>query len=407
MTSAGGAARCPGCGAGDLEIVYEVERVPVHSNILVADRDEALAYPTGRMALGLCGACALLANAAFDPALVDYAEGYEETQGYSPRFRLFLDELVEDLARRHHLAGGRVLEIGCGKGEFLAALCRRAECTGIGIDPAYVARGKPVEADVTFLRELYSDALSDLTADLVCCRHTLEHVADPVALLTDMGNALGGRRGAALFIEVPAAERILSEGAFWDVYYEHRSYFTAGSLRRTVARAGLDTTDVRFGFDHQYLLLEARAASGAHAASDRDLEETVGLARSFGRRVRASLAGWTDELRATRRRGGRAVLWGAGSKAVGFLTSLGSADAVGHVVDVNPHKQGTYLPGTGQEIVAPADLTALRPDLVVVMNPVYLDEIRADLDRLGVEARVLALEGGAGPGDSTATTASA
>ncbi|HRK30367.1 MAG TPA: hypothetical protein PLD59_04755, partial [Tepidisphaeraceae bacterium] len=54
------------------------------------------------------------------------------------------------------------------------------------------------------------------------------------------------------------------------------------------------------------------------------------------------------------------------------------------VVDINPAKQGTYLPGSGHEIVAPAELLEIRPSRVIVMNPIYLDEIRQSLTALGL-----------------------
>jgi hypothetical protein len=61
---------------------------------------------------------------------------------------------------------------------------------------------------------------------------------------------------------------------------------------------------------------------------------------------------------------------------------------VQQVVDVNPRKHGRYVPGTGQRVVAPDELSAAPPDLVVVMNPLYVDEVRSTLGRLGLDAEV-------------------
>jgi hypothetical protein len=85
------------------------------------------------------------------------------------------------------------------------------------------------------------------------------------------------------------------------------------------------------------------------------------------------------------------VIWGAGSKGVAFLSMLGLADEVAFAVDVNPAKHGMFMPGTGHEIVAPERLTEIRPGVVIVMNPVYADEIKQDLSRLGLDANVLTL----------------
>ncbi len=89
--------------------------------------------------------------------------------------------------------------------------------------------------------------------------------------------------------------------------------------------------------------------------------------------------------------GRRVVLWGGGSKAVSFLTTLGLADEVQAAVDINPYKQGKFTPGSGHPVIAPAELRALEPDLVVVMNPIYTGEVRNLLAGLGLYPEVLSL----------------
>ncbi|MGD9570368.1 MAG: class I SAM-dependent methyltransferase [Thermoleophilia bacterium] len=367
-----------------MRVFYEVPRVPVHSNLLIADRAAALAQPAGALELAVCETCGYIANVAFDLALEDYSELYEEAQGFSPRFSRFLDELIDGLIGRYDLAGGRVLEVGCGKGAFLVALCRRAGCSGVGVDPAYAERDEvdAAGADVTFVRAFYGPEHAGIPFDLACCRHTLEHIPAPAEFAAAI-HAAAAAHGGALFVEVPDAGRVLRERAFWDVYYEHCSYFTAGSLGRLLQAAGLGVTRSELGYDGQYLLVDSRPGPSAMPPPD-DVAGVVAMADGFGRDVGLLLAAWRDELAGLRADGRTAVLWGAGSKAVGFLTGVGDPGAVTHVVDINPYKQGTFLPGTGQEIVAPEALTALRPDVVVVMNPIYAEEIGAQLSALGV-----------------------
>jgi len=114
-------------------------------------------------------------------------------------------------------------------------------------------------------------------------------------------------------------------------------------------------------------------------------ELTRGFAAAVDDRVRA----WRTDLDEACRRGERVVIWGAGSKGVAFLTTLGVGDAIAYTVDINPHKHGTYMAGTGQEIVAPEFLREYHPDVVIVMNPIYRQEIRRHLDQLGVRAEIV------------------
>jgi hypothetical protein len=80
----------------------------------------------------------------------------------------------------------------------------------------------------------------------------------------------------------------------------------------------------------------------------------------------------------------RVVVWGSGSKGITYLNMLPAAASIHYAVDINPRKQGMHITGTGQRIVGPAFLADYNPDAVIVMNPLYIDEIRQTLNELGV-----------------------
>lgn len=85
-------------------------------------------------------------------------------------------------------------------------------------------------------------------------------------------------------------------------------------------------------------------------------------------------------------------MWGGGSKAVTFAAAIGAdLHMIAAAVDINPFKQGKYLPGTGQAVVAPEALVDQPPDVVIVMNPVYVDEIRENLAQLDLEPSIVTL----------------
>jgi hypothetical protein len=231
-------------------------------------------------------------------------------------------------------------------------------------------------------------------ADFVICRHTLEHVHDVAGFIDLLRANLAGRSATTVFFELPDTLRVLEEVAFWDVYYEHCSYFTVGSLVRLFERAGFTVLDARLDYGDQYILLEARTdeATGQRPWQPVDqVAEVAAVARAFERRYRAQLAAWNDRLAGLFAGGRRAVVWGGGSKGVAFLCALPAAARIEVAVDVNPYKHGMFMAGTGQRIVPPAFLAGYRPDVVIVMNPIYRDEIRAELGRVGVDAEVVAV----------------
>jgi hypothetical protein len=194
-----------------------------------------------------------------------------------------------------------------------------------------------------------------------------------------------------LFVEVPDTMRILVEGAFWDVYYEHCSYFTLGSLGRLLLKEDFDLTSLTTGYNDQYLLVEASAATSRGIPPVDDMDSIHRNVRSFAETTSKARAHWQDVLERAAASGRRVVAWGASSKGVGFLTALEAGRTVDRVVDINPYKQGRFMPGTGQEIVAPDTLPADPPDLVIVMNPVYLNEITDDLDGHGLRPEIVAV----------------
>ncbi len=387
------ATSCQACGAGNLRTFYQAETVPVHSCVLFPDRKEALAYPTGDVLLALCGVCGFIQNVDFSPDLVDYTQDYEETQGFSPHFREFALGLAEHLVDRYQLQGKEILEIGCGKGDFLSLLCELGHSSGIGIDPAFIPERTPEEAigQVTYIRDFYDDS-SDFSADFVLSRHTLEHIAPVREFVESMVSSLRSPSDSVLFIEVPDTSRVLEEAAFWDIYYEHCSYFTAGSLARLIRSVGLEVLDLRKDFGDQYLLAETRPGSGSATFEiEETVEQTEEQVDRFVAVAEEVRTGWIDRLRDAREEGRRTVLWGAGSKAVAFLTTLGLTDEVEMAVDINPYKQGMYLPRTGHEVVGPEELSRSTPDLVVIMNPVYEKEIGRDLADMDISAEVVSV----------------
>jgi threonine dehydrogenase-like Zn-dependent dehydrogenase len=111
----------------------------------------------------------------------------------------------------------------------------------------------------------------------------------------------------------------------------------------------------------------------------------------FRDRQQVAVRAWADRLHQWQAQDRRVVVWGSGSKGVAFLTTLKVAEQVSSVVDVNPYRHGKFMVGSGHPIVAPESLTGSPPDVVVAMNPIYVDEIRAQLLGMGLEPEITAV----------------
>jgi SAM-dependent methyltransferase len=385
---------CPSCGGSGMVTFFGVAGIPVHSCLLMPTREEAVGCRRGDLRLGHCRACGFITNTTFDPSVHEYSARYEETQAFSPTFNAFARSLAGRLVDAHDLRGRTVLEIGCGKGEFLVLLCELGDNRGIGIDPGYLPERttSPAAARIRFIRDFYSEKYADLEADFVCCRHTLEHIGPTGDFVRLVRAAVEERRDVPVLFEVPDVLRVLREGAFWDIYYEHCSYFSAGSLARLIRACRFEVVDLAVEFGGQYIVLTASTSGGPTASVlplEHDLADLEQAVASFGPAAAAAVDRWRAALADFRTRGRRPVVWGSGSKGVSFLTTLGITDAIEYVVDINPHRHGRFMPGTGQEIVAPEFLAGYRPTDVLVMNPIYTDEIRQQLERLSLAPELL------------------
>ena len=261
---AGDAMLCPNCQISHMDPFYSVEQIPVHSCLLMQSREEALNFPRADLTLGFCPACGFIGNTRYDAGYRSYSARYEETQGYSNCFNSFLENLARKLVDHYELRHKTILEIGCGKGEFLARLCELGDNRGIGVDPGCIPNRilSPAASRIEVIRDYYNDKYAHLPADVVCCRHTLEHIDSTLDFLRMLRRSLGSRTDTLVFFEVPDMLRILKEGAFWDIYYEHCSYFSLGSLGRLFRKAGFNLLDLELDYNDQYILLIAQPISG-------------------------------------------------------------------------------------------------------------------------------------------------
>jgi SAM-dependent methyltransferase len=387
--------QCPNCGASELMLFYEVENVPVHSVLLMNTFDQAVTYPRGDIRLAFCQCCGFITNAAFDPTVHEYSAQYEGTQSYSPTFSAFNRRMAERLIERYDLRGKKLIEIGCGQGEFLILLCELGANQGIGFDPAYDNR-LPAGFQsnrVEFIADFYSEEYTRYHADFVCCKMTLEHISNTAEFVSRVRRSIGDRLDTTVFFQVPNATYVLQDVAFWDIYYEHCSYFTADSLRYLFAYCGFEVLDTHTEYDDQYLTIEVRPALTSIGSGHAEAGKEIGQARQdverFTQRCQRDLQHWRERLAAYKEAGKRVVLWGGGSKAVAFLTTLKIGDAVQYAVDINPNKHGTYLAGTGHQVVGPTTLIDYQPEVVIVMNPIYCTEIGQELRKMGLNAEMI------------------
>ena len=387
---------CPNCSHQGLSLFYKVDRVPVHSCLMLSTPEDALDFPTGDVLLGFCENCGFITNVKFDSHWSAYAPNYEDQQSFSPTFNKFAIDLANRLIEKYDLHNKDIVEIGCSKGDFLLLLCELGNNRGVGIDPSVVPGRVESEAAnrVKFIQEYYSEKHAEYVGDFICCRHTLEHIQPTFEFIKTVRRSIGDRTHIPVFFEIPDTIRVLKDMAFEDIYYEHCSYFTPGSLARLFRSCGFEITDLYRDYGDQYLMIEAlpiEMPSETVHPFEETLDELKRDVEHFKAEINNKLGRWKQDLEQWQAEGKRVVVWGSGSKCVAFLTTLDTIDKIQYVVDINPHRHGKFIPGVGKQIMSPEFLKEYQPDRVIVMNAIYCDEIQKMLDGMGVQTEVVPL----------------
>jgi len=372
---------CPICGTVALTLPFlSHDQAPGLLNMPLADFTAAQAVPLGRLSFNACEKCGFLWNAAFDPQLAEYNDLYENSSSHSLFYNTYFDEIVKDLLEREGLRGKQVVEIGCGQGDFLRRLVNwpGGGVIGYGFDPAYRGPESSENGNPRFFRAKWGGDSPGFKADAVICRHILEHLPSPLDFLNSLGPLL--EENGRLFLETPSAEWILAQAAWWDFYHEHCSLFTAASIIRAVEQSGFCLKRLERRFSGQYWWLAAEKEPRCAGAATR----FTALEPTWREKIQNLLGAYRTR--------GELIIWGAGAKGVTFANALDRERTLFKaVVDENPDKQGKHIPGSAHQIIAPETLPALGVAAIIVLNPIYIEEISSRVKGLGLKAEIVDL----------------
>jgi SAM-dependent methyltransferase len=381
---------CLGCKGSNIDSLFTLQ-VPADCSVLFPTGHAARACQQARIDIVFCRRCGLIFNRSYDSTLLRYDEHYDNSLSASPSFQDYARKLVYRLCETYSLERKRIIEIGCGKGDFLRALCDAGNSYGTGYDPSFVESAGSVGGTVKFVQDYYSEAYTSEPVDFLCCRHVLEHIENPFEFLCFLRRSLASHDDVAIYFEVPNAHFVFSDSGLWDIIYPHVCYFSLSALDALFRRAGFEILRSGTSFGNQFLYLEAHLPSESPISTGTSESKTQARppTEAFKERFQNIVVAWSSYLQAIARERKRVAFWGAGAKGVTFLNLVPHASKIECVVDSNVRKQGMYVPGTGQPISSPDHLRNYQPDIVIVLNPLYAQEISSTLSGLDVKSEVV------------------
>lgn len=326
-----------------------------------------------------CVECGHVYNPDFDYSKVPYGDRPNLMFNSGTRWSTFIRNTVRRMVRTLP-ERPIVVEIGHGDGSFLAALAKELPMGGfVGFDPHGATHGP---AGVELRAEMFDPAvhLAELQPDIVISRHVLEHLTSPLAFLQRLTFAAAQlERDQLAYLEVPCIDRALQAYRTVDFYYEHNSQFTSHSFRMMLSRCGAEPAEIGHGYDDEVIYSYVRLAG------KRSQVEIAGAAGDFFDSTCAAIPRIGRELEKLRNSGARIAIWGGTGKSAAFINRYG-LDAVRFpaVVDSDPAKVGTYVPGAGQEIRRPQWLKEHPADVILIPPQWRARDVVLEMEREGI-----------------------
>ncbi|MGP0050360.1 MAG: methyltransferase domain-containing protein [Solirubrobacteraceae bacterium] len=374
-------SHCRFCGA-PLEVLFADLGMSPLANSYLTDEQANAMEPFYPLRAFVCSRCFLVQLEDFetpDHIFTEYAYFSSYSTSWLDHSRRYAEQMIERLGLG---TASHVVELASNDG-YLLQYFREHQIPVLGVEPAAnvakVALQKGVPTLVEFFgRETARSLAADSAADLLIGNNVLAHVPD-------LNDFVGGMKillkpGGVITMEFPHLMRLMDENQFDTIYHEHFSYFSFLTVRRVFAEHGLRLFDVEELPTHGGSL----RVYGAHADDEGKPEtgraaelaererragfEEIDTYRAYARRVREEKRSILSFLIELKRRGLSIAGYGAPAKGNTLLNFCGvGTDFIDYTVDLNPHKQGHFLPGSHIPIRSPEALRETRPDVVLIL----------------------------------------
>jgi len=324
-----------------------------------------------------CSGCGLV-QLSNEP--VPYYKDVIRAAAISEEMKDFRRKQFESFVQKFSLKGEKIIEIGCGKGEYLSII-KQCGVKAYGLEYSAESVEQCIKNGLKVSKGFIESSnykLKDAPFDAFFILNFLEHLPDPNSTLRGIYNNLTDD-GVGL-VEVPNFDMILRKNLFSEFTSDHLLYFTKETLNTTLNLNGFEIIEYKEVW-HDYIISAVvhpvkcrKAAISPKAKLFNRVKKRGKLDISHFYKYQTKLKNEIEEY-IRRFKAKKVAIWGAGHQALAIISLLDLAGKIEYVIDSAPFKQGRYTPATHIPIVSPDVLKTDPVDAIIVIAASYSDEV--------------------------------
>ena len=305
-----------------------------------------------------CSSCGLV---QLSEKPVSYYKEVIRASSFSSEMKRFRSEQFVSWVDKYNLKGKSILEVGCGRGEYLSILKQTEVSLAHGIEYSKESVSSCINSEISVTKGFFGDenfVLPKQKYDGFICLNFIEHWPNPNKVLAHLKKNLS--EDAIGIIEVPNFDMILKQGLYSEFISDHLFYFTKDTLTFMLNYNGFEVIECSVIW-HDYIL---------SAVVRKRKRIDLSLLKSRKLNVETELNSFIDKFEKK-----EVAIWGAGHQSLAVMSLAKLENKIRYVVDSAPFKQGKYTPATHFPIVAPIELVNNPVKAVIIIAASYSNEV--------------------------------
>ena len=305
-----------------------------------------------------CSSCGLV---QLSEKPVSYYKEVIRASSFSSEMKRFRSEQFVSWVDKYNLKGKSILEVGCGRGEYLSILKQTEVSLAHGIEYSKESVSSCINSELSVTKGFFGDenfVLPKQKYDGFICLNFMEHWPNPNKVLAHLKKNLS--EDAIGIIEVPNFDMILKQGLYSEFISDHLFYFTKDTLTFMLNYNGFEVIECSVIW-HDYIL---------SAVVRKRKRIDLSLLKSRKLNVETELNSFIDKFEKK-----EVAIWGAGHQSLAVMSLAKLENKIRYVVDSAPFKQGKYTPATHFPIVAPIELVNNPVKAVIIIAASYSNEV--------------------------------